>query len=278
MEIRKLGTEEKQNTKKLYEEVFSEDSKSFVDYYYEEKLKDNQIYAVEEDGEIQAMLHLNPYELAVNGSKKDVNYIVAVATRESYRKRGYMAGLLKQALNDMYADGETFTFLMPASESIYLPFDFRTVCEQNRSYYDPEEETEEGVVITDAVNADAEEMAAYMEAQLTQSYQVYAKRSTAYYERLIKEYASDGGILKIYKKDGKITDRGRSGRGRRRQTKDHDPYRRCQKNADVIAPAIIYGYMLYCNGSNYRREQSLCDDHGNRILGCDADGWKAGEQ
>ena len=278
MEIRKLGTEEKQNTKKLYEEVFSEDSKSFVDYYYEEKLKDNQIYAVEEDGEIQAMLHLNPYELAVNGSKKDVNYIVAVATRESYRKRGYMAGLLKQALNDMYADGETFTFLMPASESIYLPFDFRTVCEQNRSYYDPEEETEEGVVITDAVNADAEEMAAYMEAQLTQSYQVYAKRSTAYYERLIKEYASDGGILKIYKKDGKITDRGRSGRGRRRQTKDHDPYPRCQKNADVIAPAIIYGYMLYCNGSNYRREQSLCDDHGNRILGCDADGWKAGEQ
>ena len=32
MKIRKLETEEKQNTKKLYEEVFSEDSKSFVDY------------------------------------------------------------------------------------------------------------------------------------------------------------------------------------------------------------------------------------------------------
>ena len=37
------------------------------------------------------MLHLNPYELAVNGSRKDVNYIVAVATRKSYRKRGFMA-------------------------------------------------------------------------------------------------------------------------------------------------------------------------------------------
>lgn len=97
--------------------MFSEDSKDFVDYYYEEKVKDNQIYVVEEDGEIQAMLHLNPYELAVNGSRKDVNYIVAVATRKSYRKRGFMAGMLKQALNDMYADGETFTFLMPASET-----------------------------------------------------------------------------------------------------------------------------------------------------------------
>ena len=32
MKIRKLETEEKQNTKKLYEEVFSEDSKSFVVY------------------------------------------------------------------------------------------------------------------------------------------------------------------------------------------------------------------------------------------------------
>ncbi len=67
-----------------------------------------------------------------------------------------MAGMLKQALNDMYADGETFTFLMPASESIYLPFDFRTVYEQNRAYYDPEAEVEEGTDVTDASVEDAE--------------------------------------------------------------------------------------------------------------------------
>ncbi len=103
MKIRKLETEEKQNTKKLYEEVFSEDSKSFVDYYYEEKLKDNQIYAVEEDEEIQAMLHLNPYELAVNGSKKDVNYIVAVATREYLQNVDIWQDMLKQSLEDVYA-------------------------------------------------------------------------------------------------------------------------------------------------------------------------------
>ena len=34
MKIRKLETGEKLNTRKLYEEVFSEDSKDFVDYYY----------------------------------------------------------------------------------------------------------------------------------------------------------------------------------------------------------------------------------------------------
>ena len=77
------------------------------------------------------MLHLNPYELMVNGSKKDVDYIVAVATREPYRKRGYMGKLLRKALRDMYVSGRSFTFLMPASEAIYTPFDFRTVDEQD---------------------------------------------------------------------------------------------------------------------------------------------------
>lgn len=206
MEVKKLQTEERRNTRALYEEVFSEDSKNFVDYYYEEKVKDNQIYVVEEDGGIRAMLHLNPYQLVVNGSKKDVNYIVAVATQETYRKRGYMDALLKKSLNDMYADGETFTFLMPASEQIYLPYDFRTVWEQERPYYDPEAAVEENVVITDATEADAEDMAAYMGGKLAGTKQVYAFRDEAYYKRLIKEYASDGGSLKVYRKDGKITD------------------------------------------------------------------------
>ena len=56
MQIRKLEDGEKKETRRLYEEVFPEDSASFVDYYYTEKTKDNTIYAAEEDGAIQAML------------------------------------------------------------------------------------------------------------------------------------------------------------------------------------------------------------------------------
>ena len=83
MKVRHLEQTEHGLTRPLYEEVFSEDSKRFVDYYYTEKTKDNQIYVAEEDGGIQAMLHLNPYELNVNGTKKKANYIVAVAAREA---------------------------------------------------------------------------------------------------------------------------------------------------------------------------------------------------
>ena len=134
MKVRHLEQTEHGLTRPLYEEVFSEDSKRFVDYYYTEKTKDNQIYVAEEDGGIQAMLQLNPYELNVNGMKKKANYIVAVATRESYRGRGFMKALLETALKDMYREGESFTYLMPAAEAIYTPHGFRTVYTQQLEY------------------------------------------------------------------------------------------------------------------------------------------------
>lgn len=200
MEIRKLGQDEKAGTRALYEEVFLEDSEAFVDYYYTEKTKDNVIYGAEEDGRFQAMLHLNPYVLSVNGSERNAHYIVAVATRREYRRRGYMAALIRRALRDMYRAGETFTFLMPAAEEIYLPHDFRTVYEQEKRYYSGQE----GYEPLRAGECGALSEAA--DAYLSASCQVFAKRSEAYYRRLMKECASDGGRLMVKKEGGGISD------------------------------------------------------------------------
>ncbi len=186
--------------------MFDEDSLSFVDYYYSEKTRDNQIYVVEEEGKIRAMVHLNPYRLYVNGSEKDANYIVAVATQKEYRKRGYMASLLREAVQEMYRAGETFTFLMPASEKIYLPFDFRIVYEQERRFYREEDNMETEFAVADAAEEDCEELAAAADRYLREHYQVFAVRDAKYYRRLIKEYGSDGGRLKIYRKKGEIVD------------------------------------------------------------------------
>lgn len=227
MEIRRLEVWEHEKTRPLYEEVFSEDSKGFVDYYYTEKTKDNQIYVVEEDGTICAMLHLNPYPVMVNGQEKLLHYIVAVATKPEYRKRGYMAALIRRVLEDMYAAGEIFTYLMPAAEGIYLPHDFRTVYRQERRYYEdvdgctarPEDRESKGTqpgeterALSDdctarpAEAADCESLAEAAEAYLSEKYQVYAKRDKAYYERLLKEYASEGGKLMLTIEEGQITD------------------------------------------------------------------------
>lgn len=202
MEIRRLEVWEHKKTRPLYEEVFPEDSKGFVDYYYTEKTKDNQIYVVEEDGMICAMLHLNPYPVMVNGSEKLLHYIVAVATKPEYRRRGYMAALIRRVLEDMYAAGEIFTYLMPAAEGIYLPHDFRTVYRQERRFY----EDVDGCTTRPAEAADCESLAEAAEAYLGGKYQVYAKRDKAYYERLLKEYASEGGKLMLTIEEGQITD------------------------------------------------------------------------
>lgn len=211
MEIRKLKTEEHNATRGLYEEVFSEDSQSFVDYYYTEKTKDNQIYVVEEAGDIQAMLHLNPYVLMVNGRKKPADYIVAVATQEKYRRRGLMARLMHTALRDMYREGKTFTFLMPAAESIYFPHDFRTVYEQEKKISGSEErifrEAEaQGMEAVVAGEGDVPLLVRTAEKYLSDKYQIYAKRSEAYYSRLLKEISSDGGRLYLFWEKGEIRD------------------------------------------------------------------------
>lgn len=205
MIVRRLEQSEHGLTRALYEEVFSEDSQSFVDYYYTEKTKDNQIYVVEEDGKIQSMLHLNPYELNVNGTKKTAHYIVAVATRETYRGRGFMKALLEKALRDMNQEGESFTYLMPAAEAIYTPHGFRTVYEQQLEYCPIGEKGEvrlDNGVVCDVKPAEKEDLPVLAEAEngalAAEGYQVYTIKSTAYYERLVREYASENAKLMIY--------------------------------------------------------------------------------
>lgn len=204
MRIRLLDADEKRKTRPLYEKVFDEDSKGFVDYYYTEKTRDNQIYAVEEDGEIRAMLHLNPYRVAVNGSVRDVNYIVAVATQREYRSRGYMAALLRRALTDMKRAGHSFTFLMPAAEAIYTPHDFRTVYEYEKVFCQEEDLT--GAQIEPVTDEMCEELANAANEFLSERYQIYAIRDEMYYQRLKKELESDGAKLMVYRREGRITD------------------------------------------------------------------------
>lgn len=132
MILRRLDVSEHGRTRPLYEEVFSEDDKAFVDYYYEWKTRDNKIYVAEDEDGIHAMVHLNPFRMYVQGELHTLHYIVAVATQEEYRHRGLMRSLLALAEKDMKEAGETFTFLMPASEKIYAPFGYRYFCMQRR--------------------------------------------------------------------------------------------------------------------------------------------------
>ena len=130
MIIRKLEQSEHIATRKLWEEIFPEDTKAFLDYYYYIKAAKNQIYVVEEDGRICSMLQLNPYRIRLEDKSFPSEYIVAVATKKEYRSRGYMRALLNTVLERMHSEKVPFTFLMPAAEAIYRPYDFRYIYDQ----------------------------------------------------------------------------------------------------------------------------------------------------
>mgnify|MGYP000224675495 CR=1 FL=1 len=117
MKIRRLEKEEHQVVRSLYEEVFSEDSTSFVDYYFTEKTKDNVIYVLEEEGAVRSMLHLNPYQIKVNGIEKTAHYIVAVATQEN---KGLYESLDSKGIEG-YVPGRREFYLSDAGSGGNLP-------------------------------------------------------------------------------------------------------------------------------------------------------------
>lgn len=203
MKLRKLSQEEHQKTRVLWEKIFIEDTNAFLDYYYTVKTRDNEIFVVEDQGEIIAMLQLNPYQLRVNQNSYPADYIVAVATDERYRKRGIMASLLKAAIKEMYSQGKPFTFLMPAAESIYYPFDFRFVYRQGQSTVCGKKGESLGLEIVHARPEDCEEIAAFANCFLKE-YQVVAKRDANYYKTLLEEQKSEAGGVVIVKKQERL--------------------------------------------------------------------------
>lgn len=193
-EIRYLSGEEKKRSRSLWEQAFPEDSKAFDDYYFEEKLKDNRILVKEEDGQIVSMVQLNPYQVRVGKREYSIDYIVGVATDKDRRHRGHMRDLLAHMMREMRKERVPFTFLMPASEAIYRPFDFRFTCPQP-VFVQKQDKNLKRLEIQEN-DGEAVKMAAdWMEKWLEKRFQVFTVRDEAYVARLLKELASENGYL-----------------------------------------------------------------------------------
>lgn len=205
MEVRLLKQQEHGKTRLLWEKVFQEDSKAFLDYYYFFKTRENSVYVVEEDEEIRSMLHLNPFLIQVGEGQFDVRYIIAVATEESYRKRGYMGMLLRKAMQAMYQEKQPFTFLMPAAEAIYTPYDFRFVYDQNVwKYTVVEKQEQKSLPVSEAGIGDGADLAAFFMEYFSERFQIYAVRDEQYYQTMLFEQQSENGGIAILKRSEKI--------------------------------------------------------------------------
>lgn len=210
-----------QRARKLYEEIFDEDSPAFVDYYFRVKAAENEIFVVEnEKQEILATLHLNPYEMMFCGEKVKTNYIVAVATRADCRHQGMMRSLLQASLQEMYRREETFTWLMPAAEAIYRPFGFRFIYEKNKMtvtadvlqraetdedwQIHSDQEVSGDIFCEEAKKEDLAELACFAEKQLSKLAEVYTVHDIAYFEQRMQEAECEGGRLVLIRNENRI--------------------------------------------------------------------------
>ena len=203
MKLRKLQSNEHIRTRKLWEEIFTEDTPEFLDYYYSVKTRDNEIYVIEDEDEIVSMIHLNPYQMRVGDKLFRTHYIVAVATKERYRKRGLMRRLLNYVLQVMADRGEPFTFLMPADEAIYKPFGFAFVYEQKREKAHGKKCEDRALEIVEAGSGDCQAIADFANEMLL-THNVVTWRDEAYYKMILAEQTSEKGGILLAKRGGEI--------------------------------------------------------------------------
>lgn len=199
--VKYLSEKEKLWSRDLWNEAFWEDSQDFVNYYYQEKVKDNRILAECEDERILAMVQMNPYQVRAGQWEWRVDYLVGVATRKEMRHQGRMRKLLLHMMNDMREERMPFCFLMPAAEAIYKPFGFTWVYRQPQWELKPEISLEtkpfswrEGGLGGRRYLA---ELADWMNGWLECRFALHTVRDEEYLLRLCKELISEQGRLEL---------------------------------------------------------------------------------
>lgn len=255
--IKYLSNEEKNLTRPIWEKIFLEDSKKFLDYYYNIKTKNNQILVRYKDEKIVSMLHLNPYNVYIAKNISPTYYVVAVATLEEHRKKGYMSELLKQSLKDCYENEIPFIFLRPAKEEIYLPFGFRYI--YNHKFLDLIEN--KNLIEKPITKDDYKYIADFTNDFLSKKYTVFCFRDNDYIQTLHKEVISEGGdIIKLYEDDVFLGYYVYWGIEEKiiRAIFMPDAYTKIEKEKPLVMARIVNIYSFFKNFSLKQNSQDIC--------------------
>ncbi|MFR3730639.1 GNAT family N-acetyltransferase [Lacrimispora sp.] len=193
--IRYLKQEEKIESRKLWEKVFSEDSESFLDYYFSDRVRKNRVLTAWKEGTMAAMLHRNPYEVVMKDRIWKIDYIAGVATHPDCRHQGFMSRLLSRCFMDMYLERLGFCFLVPVDPAIYQPFGFTYISDLAAKSLNEKGQQQLSRRAFLEHSDECREVARFVGRQLEREYEVYALRNEEYYRDLCREVRSDRGDL-----------------------------------------------------------------------------------
>ena len=89
----------------------------------------DQVYVVEEDGQVRASATVLPLEMFVDGEPAPMGGIAAVAAHPAYRRRGYAGGLMRAVLEDMRGRRVSLSLLAPFAHAFYRAYGWELATE-----------------------------------------------------------------------------------------------------------------------------------------------------
>lgn len=187
----------------LWQQAFR-DSQKFMEYYCSHSYRQNEIVMDEDEaGILQAMLHLNPYQMVYGiGEEERLHYIVGVATDSACRRQGKMRLIMENTLRKLASEGETFTYLMPARQCYYEPFNFVLVQEKQEILYKTACSLCPEVDVREIEYTGLEFVGNVAKKILKKKYKLYPERTLLYMQQLYDEvHTEQGEICALYKEE-----------------------------------------------------------------------------
>lgn len=200
--IRLLEGKEKINSRPLYEECFLEDTKEYIDYYYNNRISENEVVVNEKDGEIVSALHLIPKLAVVGNIKTNITYIYAVGTLEKYRKKGYSKEIFDDVIKAMFVNMDSFTYLIPSNEQngeIYKKYGFEYVMDKPLMMEkEHRRNPSHSVIKRKAENSDFVKLSIFAQQTVNNKYAISLAKDIEYFKKLKEVVEVEGGDIEIF--------------------------------------------------------------------------------
>ena len=110
--------EDRRVLSKLWAICFHENQRA-IRFFFNNAFQPENCLVYRTNGKIAAMLHMLPARIVEPQKIAQAHYIYGAATFPQYQKRGYMGILLKTAAEIGKERGDKYSFLLPASFSLY---------------------------------------------------------------------------------------------------------------------------------------------------------------
>ena len=202
----RYGIDDIERAKDIWRENFT-DSEEEIDFYFKTIYRDKNFLMLEENGEIKASLHENPYDICFNRNILPSFYIVGVAVSPEYREKGYMRKLLNHSLKNALSNNKDIVFLSPINTEIYSSFGFGYI--SGLEHYElklediPFNSINRDIEIKKAGEEDFNSIIELYNKKMENS-NIYLKRDHSYLTRIKGEIENENGKIYVFYREKRI--------------------------------------------------------------------------